>query len=352
MDCITQRLPVIRHSREGGNPVIESPEIFFRAFLLHMILLHHMFRTMTEDYSFKQFAGTFKKMAAGFSEHAVYKTPSSGKNRLVYSGSAPDIYLFQANCLEMMDAIAAKYPHGCFDMIFADPPYFLSNGGITCQAGKMVSVNKGDWDKSAGPEVNHTFNLEWLSRCQKLLKPNGTIWISGTMHVIYSIGYGLQQLGFKMLNDIVWEKPNPPPNLACRYFTHSTEMVLWAAKNVKSKHTFNYSDMRKINGGKQMKSVWRFTSPTNPEKIHGKHPTQKPLALLERCILASTNPDDFVLDPFSGSSSTGVACIKTGRSFCGIELEDAYIDLSIKRLKDVNAPPAIPEKELAYEVGW
>src|SRR5207248_4764124 len=128
--------------------------------------------------------------------------------------------------------------------------------GSPVMRAKMVKVDKGDWDKSRGPELNHEFNLEWLKRCQRVLKPNGTIWVSGTHHVIFSIGYALQQLGYKILNDIAWEKPNPPPNLSCRYFTHSTETILWAAKNEKSKHTFNYQEMRKVTG-KQMKTVWR-----------------------------------------------------------------------------------------------
>ena len=251
--------------------------------------------------------------------------------RLALQDDAQGIYLYQANCLDVMDRLIAKFPQGCFDMIFADPPYFLSNGGITCHAGKMVQVHKGDWDKSQGADVNHTFNREWLSRCQKLLKPDGTIWVSGTMHVIYSIGFAMQQLGMKLLNDIIWEKPNPPPNLACRYFTHSTETILWAAKSEKSKHCFNYKVMKQYNGDKQMKSVWRFTAPASAEKQEGKHPTQKPLALLRRCIEASTQQGDFVFDPFAGSSTTGVAAKELQRKFCGVELEDAYIDLSIKR---------------------
>jgi site-specific DNA-methyltransferase (adenine-specific) len=270
------------------------------------------------------------------------ETEKTGK--LVYCSNEKDVYLFQADCLAMMDKMIEKHPDGCFDMIFADPPYFLSNGGISCQAGKMVSVNKGKWDKSQGAEANHAFNLEWLKRCQKLLKPNGTIWISGTMHVIYSLGYALQQLNYKLLNDIIWEKPNPPPNLACRYFTHSTETVLWAAKSLKSKHIFNYADMRAENSGKQMKSVWRFTSPSNAEKLHGKHPTQKPLSLVERCILSSTNKGDFILDPFAGSSTTGVAAISHNRRFCGIELENEYVDLSIKRLSDAHKIPNIQSR--------
>ncbi len=265
-------------------------------------------------------------------DNLVIKKSKLSDNKLVYQNSQQGIWLYQANCLEFMDKLIEKYPNGIFDMIFADPPYFLSNGGITCQTGKMVSVHKGDWDKSKGAEVNHAFNLEWLKRCQALLNPNGTIWVSGTQHVIFSIGYAMQQLGMKILNDIIWEKPNPPPNLSCRYFTHSTETILWAAKNEKSKHLFNYADMRKENGDKQMKNVWRFTAPAKDEKNFGKHPTQKPIKLVERCILASTNPQDLILDPFNGSSTTGVCSIKHGRKYVGIELEREYIDLSIKRL--------------------
>ncbi len=262
----------------------------------------------------------------------VLRESKLSPNKLVYRNEEQSVWLYQANCLEFMDKLITKFPNGKFDMIFADPPYFLSNGGISCQAGKMVSVHKGDWDKSKGAEVNHAFNYEWLKRCQALLNPNGTIWVSGTQHVIFSIGYAMQQLGMKILNDIIWEKPNPPPNLSCRYFTHSTETVLWAAKNEKSKHLFNYADMRKENGDKQMKNVWRFTAPGKDEKIFGKHPTQKPIKLVERCILASTNPQDLILDPFNGSATTGVCSVKHGRKYVGIELEREYIDLSIKRL--------------------
>jgi site-specific DNA-methyltransferase (adenine-specific) len=224
------------------------------------------------------------------------KTPPP---RLTYSDPDRQLWLYQGNCLELLDAIAAKHPEGRFDAIFADPPYFLSNGGISCHAGRMVKVDKGDWDKSQGAEVNHEFNREWLLRCQRVLKPNGTIWVTGTHHVIFSIGYAMQQLGYKILNDIAWEKPNPPPNLSCRYFTHSTETVLWAAKSEKSKHVFNYQEMRKVTG-KQMKTVWTMTAPSGEEKKFGKHPTQKPIALVERCLLASTNKGDMVLDPFQG----------------------------------------------------
>jgi site-specific DNA-methyltransferase (adenine-specific) len=251
--------------------------------------------------------------------------------------------LAQGNSLELLDALAEKFPDGCFDCVFADPPYFLSNGGITCHAGKMVKVDKGDWDKSQGPELNHEFNTEWLKRCQRVLKPNGTIWVTGTQHVIFSVGYAMQQLGMKILNDITWEKPNPPPNLSCRYFTHATETVLWAAKNEKSRHTFNYKLMREHAGGKQMKSVWRFIqSPPKAEKIFGKHPTQKPLALIERCLLASTNAGDFVLDPFAGGGTTPVACIRTKRHGLGIELETKHVELAARRLEQAAGPDQTP----------
>lgn len=252
---------------------------------------------------------------------------------LSYSNKDKDIYLYKDNCLTFMDELIKNHPDGVFDMIFSDPPYFLSNGGITCQSGKMVKVDKGSWDKSQGAELNHQFNYSWLERCQKLLKPNGSIWVSGTQHVIHSIGFAMQQLQMKILNDIVWEKPNPPPNLACRYFTHSTETIIWAAKNAKSKHTFNYSDMKKENNNKQMKSVWRFTAPGKDEKQCGKHPTQKPIALLDRIIKSSTNTGDVVFDPFSGSSTTGISCIGLNRKFVGVEMDNEYINLSIKRFE-------------------
>jgi len=288
--------------------------------------------------------------------------------QLIFQSDSPFIRLYHGNCLELLDAIAAKYPEGRFDAIFADPPYFLSNGGITCHAGKMVKVDKGDWDVSRGPELNHEFNTEWLRRCQRVLKPNGTIWVTGTHHVIFSIGYALQQLGFKILNDIAWEKPNPPPNLSCRYFTHSTETILWAAKSEKSKHVFNYQEMRKVTG-KQMKTVWRdlecgdtsplsndatcrveqsadmsahskdsalqsvwtLSAPGNDEKQHGRHPTQKPVALVERCLLASTNEGDLVLDPFLGNGTTAVAAIRLKRGCIGIELDLHHVEIAAKR---------------------
>ena len=264
----------------------------------------------------------------------------------VFSDNRSGIFLYEGDCLEVLDKIAHKYPDGCFDMIFADPPYFLSNGGITCHAGKMVKVDKGDWDKSRGAEENHNFNREWLKRCQRVLKPNGTIWVTGTFHVIFSVGYAMQELGFKILNDISWEKPNPPPNLSCRYFTHSTETVIWAAKSEKSVHVFNYAIMKAVSG-KQMKTVWRnqaladderlaglwtMPAPSADEKVFGKHPTQKPVALLERCIVASTNEGDWVFDPFLGAGTTAVACAKLSRQCVGIDLSPEHLRIAVDRV--------------------
>ena len=265
----------------------------------------------------------------------------------IYRDDAHGIFLYEGDSLEVLDKLAEKHPAGCFDMIFADPPYFLSNGGITCHAGKMVKVDKGDWDKSRGVQENHNFNREWLKRCQRVLKPNGTIWVTGTHHVIFSVGYAMQQLGFKILNDIAWEKPNPPPNLSCRYFTHSTETLIWAAKTEKSTHLFNYSAMKAVTG-KQMKTVWRskelteedsmrdvwtISAPGADEKAFGKHPTQKPITLLERCILASTNESDLVLDPFLGGGTTAVACSRLGRMCVGLDLSVEHVKLSADRVR-------------------
>ena len=236
--------------------------------------------------------------------------------------------IFQGDCLDLL----ALIPESSVDLVFADPPYFLSNGGITCHAGKMVSVNKGDWDKSRGPDANHAFNTAWLAACQRVLKPNGSIWVSGTAHVIHSVGFAMQQLGFKLLNDISWVKPNPPPNLSCRYFTHATETLIWAAKNSKSRHTFHYKLMKEINRGKQMKSVWEIRPPEPWEKKFGKHPTQKPVALLERILLASSNEGDLVLDPFAGSGTTALAAFRLRRHALGCELSADFLALSLRRI--------------------
>lgn len=235
--------------------------------------------------------------------------------------------LLEGDCMTILPTLRPE----TVDVIITDPPYFLSNDGVTCVAGKMVSVNKGKWDKNPDIKSIHKFNTEWLSACQKLLKPNGTIWIFGSQHNIFSVGMALKELEFKVLNNITWEKTSPPPNLACRTFTHSTENIIWAAKNSKSKYAFNYADMKKANGGKQMKDVWKLSTAGAKEKTAGKHPTQKPEKLVERLILASTKEHDLILDPFTGSSTTGIVAHRLNRQFVGIDKEPDYLKLSKKR---------------------
>ncbi len=239
--------------------------------------------------------------------------------------------LILGNCFEILPLLQPNQ----FDMIFADPPYFLSNNGITCSGGKAVSVNKGNWDKIGSLKEKHEFNRKWIKLCHNLLKPTATIWISGTFHNIYSIGMALEEENYKILNNITWVKSNPPPNLACKCFTHSTETILWASTNdKKTRYLFNYDTMKKLNNGKQMRDVWEGSLTPQSEKKYGKHPTQKPEYILERIINASTNEGDIVLDPFCGSSTTGVVCKKLKRIYIGIDNNTDYLTLSKERLQN------------------
>jgi site-specific DNA-methyltransferase (adenine-specific) len=253
------------------------------------------------------------------------------QTQVFFSNPSGSFVLYQGDCRNIL----AKLPEESVDLIFADPPYFLSNGGITCQSGHMVSVHKGQWDVSRGVEENHAFIVSWLGACKRVLKPNGSIMVSGTRHVIYSVGYAMQQLGFKMLNDIIWYKVIPPPNLCCRYFTHATETILWAAKDARSKHHFDYKAMKAENGGKQMQNLWSIVPPLKAEKRFGKHPTQKPITLLERIVRSASAPGDLVLDPFSGSGTTGIASARLDRRYIGIELETQHLEQSIRRFGDL-----------------
>ena len=243
--------------------------------------------------------------------------------------------LYNDDCFKRLKKLEPK----SVDMIFADPPYFLSSGGVSCHSGKQVSVNKAEWDKSITIEEKIKFNRKWIRLCREVLKDDGTIWISGTFHNIYVIGMALELEGFSIINNITWQKPNPAPNLACRCFTNSTETILWARKQLtpkkKGKHTFNYSLMKEINGNKQMKDVWLIPLVKKEEKKYGKHPTQKPLALLERIILASTNEGDLVLDPFNGSGTTGLVSVKLNRRYIGIDKELEYCELTKSRYLDL-----------------
>ncbi len=236
-------------------------------------------------------------------------------------------------------ALLAELPAASVDLIFADPPYLLSNGGTTCSHGRRVSVDKGKWDKSAGLGIDHEWNVRWLKACQRVLKPEGTIWVSGTQHVIFSVGFAMQSLGYHLLNTVTWFKPNASPNLACRFFTHSSEFVIWAAPRREKgnlKHTFNYRDMKAENGGKQMRDLWSLAATGKTEKRNGRHPTQKPFALLDRIVRASSKPGDLVLDPFAGSGTTGVAALTNGRRFIGIDCEQEYLEICKKRLAEVS----------------
>jgi len=241
---------------------------------------------------------------------------------------------YQGDCFDLFEAI----PDNSIDCVWTDPPYFLSNGGMTCVAGRMVKVDKGKWDESRGVEEDHKFNRAWLSQCYRVLKPAGTIWVSGTHHVYFSVGMAMMQIGYRILNDIVWQKTNPPPNLGRRCFTHSTEMLIWATKAKKGsrhRYTFHYDEMCRENNGKQMQTVWTFPAAGRDEKTFGKHPTQKPVALIDRCLRASTDPNNLVLDPFAGSGSTGVAARRLGRRYVGIESEEQFVEIAVKRLANV-----------------
>lgn len=264
----------------------------------------------------------------------------------------PQFTLYHANCLDVL----AEMEENSVDMAFADPPYFLSSGTFTCQNGRMVPVKKANWDLSKGVEADFEFQRSWISAVRRVLKPGGTLWISGTYHSAYQCGYALQLEGFRILNDIAWYKPNAAPNLSCRFFTASHETLLWARKSQTVSHTFNY-DLAK-NGqwehdtlkkpGTQMRSVWVFSSSENGpsplwvintppagEKTFGRHPTQKPLELLRRIVLTSTKRGDVVLDPFTGSSTTGLVSALYGREFIGIDTELSYLELSVKRYQEV-----------------
>lgn len=269
-------------------------------------------------------------------EQYIIKSATGKKEHLSPVFRSEDFCLYNADCLEIM----SYFPDNYLDMIFADPPYMLSNNGFTCHAGRMVSVNKGKWDASRGFDEDFKFHETWISECRRILKPEGTIWISGTLHSIFQVGYILQKHNFHILNDIAWFKPNASPNLSCTVFAHSHETLIWARKDKKAKHTFNYKFMKdgvfpedkfKV-PNKQMRSVWSIPTPNGNEKLFGKHPTQKPLNLMKRIVLSSTKENDIILDPFNGGGTTGIACQMIGkRRYIGIELEKEYIDLTTKR---------------------
>lgn len=242
------------------------------------------------------------------------------------------VALVQGDSMDLLQRI----PTGSIDCIFADPPYFLSTPkGTTCKSGKRAAVSKGDWDRSSGISSDHEFHRSWLRRCQRILKPSGSLWVSGSHHCIFSIGWAAQQMGWRILNSVCWFKPNASPNLSCRMLTHSTETVIWMTSQIFSPmmHTFNYAELKAANKDKQLRDMWSIPVTPKSEKKHGSHPTQKPLALLRRIITASTNPGDVVLDPFIGSGTTMVAARELGRCGVGFDLNEESIKLAIGRTR-------------------
>jgi len=260
------------------------------------------------------------------------------------------VRLFNGDAVEILDSL----PEGSMDLVFADPPYNLSNGGFTCHAGKRASVNKGKWDKSNGAEKDYEFHRGWIEACRRVLKDSGSLWVSGTYHSIYACGFALQQQGWHLLNEICWYKPNAAPHLACRMFAASHETLLWARKTKTAKHKFNYRLMKESNWdgdfikqpNKQMRSVWAINTPKAGEKKYGKHPTQKPESLLERIVLSCTDENDIVLDPFCGSATTGVVALRHGRHFVGIDSEKEFLEgMAQKRIEDALVRAGVPASE-------
>ena len=237
--------------------------------------------------------------------------------------------LYNDDCIKVMKTLK----NNCIDMIFADPPYFLSNNGLSIHSGKIVSVNKGEWDKKDNYNDVSKFTYDWLKECYRLLKVGGTIWISGTQHNIFDVHSKLKEIGYKIINIVIWHKTTPPPLIYKNKFRFSYEFIIWASKEKHS--TFNYNDMYKINN-QEMDDVWYLPAVQMNEKRFGYHPTQKPECLLERIILSSTNENDLILDPFMGSGTTCYVAKKLKRKFIGIEKDSNYFKVANSRISSLN----------------
>lgn len=243
---------------------------------------------------------------------------------------------FYGDSIEVQNVI-----EGFVDMIFADPPYFLSKGKTIRINGQYKKFDKGGWDQEKSLEEINRFNYKWLEACKNILKPDGTIWVSGTYHNIFSVATCLQELGFKILNIIVWQKSDPRPTLSTQYFSFTAEYIIWARKSASHPHFFNCSKMEELNNGKRMPDVWQIPIVRPWEMRCGQHPTQKPLKLLHRIILASTRPGELILDPFAGSCTTGIAANLLGRDFIGIDKENKYLRIGNLRRQELENPDIV-----------
>jgi len=253
-----------------------------------------------------------------------------------------DFVIIQGNCMQEIPLLDSP-----IDMIFADPPYFLSTGNGTVKIGnRYVSFDKGDWDRVRSKEEIYKFNYQWLSMCREKLKDSGTIWVCGTYHNIYEVANCMKDLGFKILNMIVWQKSDPPKTLTNQRFNFSAEYIIWARKCEKVPHYFNYELMKAMNNGVHMPDVWKLPAPGTWEKVCGKHPTQKPLRLLYRIISASTRVGETILDPFAGSCTTGIAANLMDRKFIGIEQDEKFVELGNRRRLEIVKPVRAAEMYL------
>ncbi len=259
---------------------------------------------------------------------------------MYYQSKDKDFTLYHGDSMQILRQLQEQV-----DMIFADPPYFLSNGGKKIQGRRMVSVDKGDWDKLEAVDSIDQFNQEWIDACKPILKDDGTIWVCGTFHNIYSVEKCLKNAGFQIINIVTWQKSDPTPTWGELHFNFSSEFIIWARKNPKSKHYFNYELMKQLNGGVLMPDVWKLPTVGMWEKTCGKHPTQKPLRLLYRIILASTRAGEVILDPFAGSCSTGIAAYLLGRKFIGIDQSKEYLDLGKLRKIEIENPSRLIEMQ-------
>lgn len=244
-----------------------------------------------------------------------------------------DFTLIHSDSMDTLKTMVEKV-----DTIIADPPYFLSKGFTMRAKGRVKCFDKGDWDKQRPLSEINEFNTKWLSLCRNILKDNGTIWVSGTYHNIYSVANCMVELGYKILNVIVWNKPDAPLTLSDSHFNFSAEYIIWARKCKDKKHFYDIDLMKQINGGKRMSDVWSIPTPGLWEKTCGKHPTQKPLRLLNRIILACTHEGDTILDPFAGSCTTGIAANLLGRRFIGIDMDEKYLELGKRRFEEIQDP--------------